>query len=102
MITIGFSTRKHNQNYIDYLQKTCMYKNVEIIQKINNGEKSLSEVYNEILEESTNDIVVLCHDDLEFDTKNWGDKILKHFTIFRVGRVKIFIHYKYIEILQRL
>lgn len=80
MITIGFSTREHNQNYIDYIQKTCMYKNVEIIEKINNGGKSLSEVYNEILEESTNDIVVLCHDDLEFDTKNWGDKLLKHFT----------------------
>ena len=50
MITIGFSTREHNQNYIDYIQKTCMYKNVEIIEKINNGGKSLSEVYNEILE----------------------------------------------------
>ena len=79
MITIGFSTRKHNQEYIDYLQKTSMYKEVEVIQKINNGEKSLSEVYNEILKESKNDIVVLCHDDLEFDTKNWGDKVLKHF-----------------------
>jgi len=79
MITIGFSTRKHNQEYIDYLQKTSMYKEVEIIQKINNGEKSLSEVYNEILNESKNDIVVLCHDDLEFDTKNWADKVLKHF-----------------------
>ena len=21
---------------------------------------------------------MLCHDDLEFDTKNWGDKVLKH------------------------
>lgn len=80
MITIGFSTRSHNQDYIDYLQKTSMYKDVQIIEKINNGEKSLSEVYNEILNESQYDIVVLCHDDLEFDTKNWGDKILKHAT----------------------
>jgi len=79
MITIGFSTRKHNQEYIDYLQKTSMYKEVEIIQKINDGEKSLSQVYNEIISESKHDIVVLCHDDLEFDTKNWADKILKHF-----------------------
>ena len=79
MITIGYSTRKHNQEYIDSLQKTSMYKEVEIIEKINNGEKSLSQVYNEILSESKYDIVVLCHDDLEFDTKNWADKILKHF-----------------------
>jgi hypothetical protein len=78
MITIGFSTRSHNQEYIDYLQKTSMYKDVEVIEKINNGNKSLSEVYNEILNESKYDIVILCHDDLEFDTKNWGDKILKH------------------------
>jgi hypothetical protein len=80
MITIGFSTRSHNQEYIDYLQKTSMYKDVEVIEKINNGDKSLSEVYNEILSESKYDVVVLCHDDLEFDTKNWGDKVLKHIT----------------------
>jgi predicted PurR-regulated permease PerM len=49
MITIGFSTRKDNQKYIDYLKKTCNLKNVEVIQKVNNGEKSLSKVYNEIL-----------------------------------------------------
>ena len=79
MITIGFSTRDHNQEYIDYLQRTSGLKNVEVIQKVNNGEKSLSEVYNEILNESKNDYVILCHDDLEFDTKDWGKKIIKHF-----------------------
>ena len=79
MITIGFSTREHNQDYIDYIQKTVMYKEVEIIEKVNNGEKSLSQTYNEIIEESSNDIVVLLHDDLEFETKNWGDKLLKSF-----------------------
>lgn len=80
MITIGFSTRQDNQKYIDYLIKTSGLKNVEVIQKINNGSKSLSQVYNEILEESKNDIVILCHDDLEFDTKEWGKKIIKHFS----------------------
>ena len=79
MITIGFSTRVDNQKYIDYLIKTSGLKNVEVIQKVNNGEKSLSQVYNEILEESSNNLVVLCHDDLEFDTKDWGKKIIKHF-----------------------
>jgi len=79
MITIGYSTRVSNPEYKKYLQKTCMFKEVEIIEKVNNGEKSLSEVYNEIIEESTNDIIVLCHDDIEFDTKNWGEKLLKNF-----------------------
>jgi hypothetical protein len=79
MITIGFSTRVDNQKYIDYLIKTSGLKNVEVIQKVNNGEKSLSQVYNEILEESSNNLIVLCHDDLEFDTKDWGKKIIKHF-----------------------
>jgi len=79
MLTIGYSTRTSNPSYKDYLQKTCMYKEVQIIEKVNNGEKSLSQIYNEILKESTNDIVVLCHDDLEFDTNKWGDKLLKQF-----------------------
>jgi hypothetical protein len=79
MITIGYSTRKHNPEYQKYLQKTCMYKEVQIIEKINNGEKSLSEVYNEIINESINNIIVLCHDDIEFDTNRWGEKILKLF-----------------------
>jgi len=79
MLTIGYSTRTSNPSYKDYLQKTCTHKQVQIIEKVNNGEKSLSEVYNEILSESENDIVVLCHDDLEFDTKNWGDKVLRIF-----------------------
>lgn len=79
MITIGFSTRNDNPTYIEYLKKTSGIKDVQIIQKINNGDKSLSKVYNEIIEESKNDIIVLCHDDLEFDTKNWGRNILNNF-----------------------
>jgi hypothetical protein len=79
MITIGYSTRTSNPKYKEILQKTCMYKEVEIIEKVNNGEKSLSQVYNEILNESKNNIVVLLHDDLEFDTNRWGEKILNIF-----------------------
>ena len=79
MITIGFSTRNDNPNYVDYLKKTCGHPKVQVIQKINNGEKSLSKVYNEILEESENNIVVFCHDDLEFETNNWATKLVKDF-----------------------
>lgn len=79
MITIGYSTRVSNTEYKKYLQKTCMFKEVEIIEKINNGEKSLTQVYNEILDESKHDIIVFCHDDIEFDTNNWGEKLMKLF-----------------------
>lgn len=79
MITIGYSTRKHNPEFITHLKKTCGLKNIQVIEKINNGEKNLSQVYNEILDESLNEVVVLCHDDIEFDTNKWGDKLLKSF-----------------------
>jgi hypothetical protein len=78
-LTIGFSTRVHNPEFIEYLKKSSGFKNIEVIQKVNNGEKSLSQVYNEILEESLNDIVVLCHDDIYFDTTSWYHKVMKHF-----------------------
>jgi glycosyltransferase involved in cell wall biosynthesis len=79
MITIGYSTREHNPKFIEYLKKSSGFKKIEVIEKINNGEKSLSQVYNEIIEESTTDIVVLCHDDIYFDTNSWYYKIKDHF-----------------------
>jgi hypothetical protein len=79
MITVGYSTRKHNPEFIEYLKISSGVKNIEVIEKINTGNKSLSQTYNEILSESKNDIVVLCHDDIYFDSKKWGEKILKQF-----------------------
>jgi len=79
MITVGYSTRTHNLEFIEYLKKSSGFKKIEVIEKINNGEKSLSEVYNEILSESKTDIVVLCHDDIYFDTNAWYGKLIKHF-----------------------
>ena len=79
MITIGYSTREHNPKFIEYLKKSSGFKKIEVIEKINNGEKSLSQVYNEILEESKTDIVVLCHDDIYFDTNSWYYKLKTHF-----------------------
>ena len=69
MITIGFSTKSPKPDFIKQVKETCGVDDVEIIQKINNGEKSLSVVYNEILNESSNNIVVLCHDDILFEKK---------------------------------
>jgi len=79
MITIGFSTRKVDPNFIEHIKNTCGPKNIEIIPFENKGTHSLSEAYNIILEKSTNDIVVLCHDDIYFDKKGWGNKLIKHF-----------------------
>jgi len=79
LITVGYSTRKHNPEFIEYIKKTSGFKKINVIEKVNNGEKSLSQVYNEILNESDTDIVVLCHDDILFDTTSWYSKLLKHF-----------------------
>ena len=79
MITIGYSTRSSNNEFQEYLKKSCGHPKTEIIEKVTNGEKNLSQVYNEIISESTNDIIVLCHDDIYFDTKNWGQKLEKLF-----------------------
>jgi len=64
MITVGYSTRKSNPEFTEYLKKSSGFKKINVIEKINNGEKSLSQIYNEILSESTTDIVVFCHDDI--------------------------------------
>lgn len=85
MITIGYSTRDNNPTFIEHLKKTVGPKNVEIIEVVNNGEKSLTKVYNEILNQAKNDIVVLCHDDIKFDDKGWGNKLIKHFTKTNYG-----------------
>ena len=79
MITIGFSTRKIDDNFVELLKKSSGISNPEIIPVENNGQFSLTEVYNKILKDSKNDIVILCHDDIYFDSKNWGQKILNHF-----------------------
>jgi glycosyltransferase involved in cell wall biosynthesis len=79
MITIGYSTKSSKPSFINHIKETCGLKNVEIIEKINNGEKSLSTTYNEILSESSNDIVVLCHDDIIFEKNYWAKRVMEHF-----------------------
>jgi len=79
MITVGFSTRKIDQTFIEMLEKTSGVSKPEVIPFENNGEYSLTEVYNKILDQSSNDIIVLMHDDVYFDSKNWAQKILNHF-----------------------
>jgi hypothetical protein len=79
MITIGYSTKNIDPKFKEYIEKSCGLPKVEVIPFENPGTHSLTEAYNIILEKSSNDIVVLCHDDIYFENKNWGNKILKHF-----------------------
>jgi len=79
MLTIAYSTREHKPEFIEYLKKSSGFKKIEVIEKVNDGSKSLSQVYNEILSESKTDIIVFCHDDIYFDTTGWYHKLVKHF-----------------------
>lgn len=79
MITVGYSTRKSNTYFKDLIKSTSGFKEIQIIEKVNNGEKSLSKTYNEILQEAENDIVILCHDDILFEKPYWGKRVVEHF-----------------------
>jgi len=80
MVTVIFSTRNDAPTHIEHIKKTAgIGKNIEVIQYINNGEYSLTELYNRGLEESQNDIVVFCHDDIILTKNGWGRKLLKQF-----------------------
>jgi glycosyltransferase involved in cell wall biosynthesis len=79
MITIGYSTKKENPNFTEYLKKTCGLKDVQIIEIVNPGLFSLTEAYNKILDLSVNEIVVFTHDDILFEKEYWGKRIIEHF-----------------------
>jgi glycosyltransferase involved in cell wall biosynthesis len=79
MLTVAYSTREHKPEFIEYLKKSSGFKKIEVIEKVNNGAKSLAQVYNEVLTESKTDIIVFCHDDIYFDTNSWYHKLMKHF-----------------------
>lgn len=77
MISVVFSTRTDNPEFKGHLNKTTR-NGVEILQYVNNGEYSLTEVYNKGLVDSTNDIVVFCHDDIILKD-GWDKKVINHF-----------------------
>jgi len=95
MITIGYSTKKIDPEFRDYIEKSCGLKGVEVIPFENPGTHSLTEAYNIILEQSTNDIVVLCHDDIRVKTKKWGQKIIDHFNNSDYGIIGVAGTYNY-------
>lgn len=79
-ISIVFSTRKLDPNYVKHLKNSCGLLDPDIIPIENDHQYSLSEAYNIGLEKAKYDFVVFCHDDIHFETDNWGRKLCKHFT----------------------
>lgn len=79
MITVVSSTRVIDNSFSEMLKNTSGIENLEILIYENNGEMSLTQVYNKGLAESKNNIVVFMHDDVQILTKNWGQKLLDHF-----------------------
>lgn len=78
MISVVYSTRKPNKEFQEYIKKTIGLKDFEIYEIVNNGQKSLTQCYNEGLDNTKNNIVVFCHDDILLK-EGWGKKIIKHF-----------------------
>lgn len=78
-LTVVFSSRKIDSKYVEHIKSSCGVKNLQILAYENDNKFSLTELYNKGLEESINDIIVFCHDDLIFETPYWGKKLLKHF-----------------------
>lgn len=78
-ITVVCSTRKIDDTYVNHIKKFFSHPKNQYIFIENDGTKSLTQVYNEGLDQSDNDIVVFIHDDLELETKNLTPKIIKLF-----------------------
>jgi glycosyltransferase involved in cell wall biosynthesis len=78
-ISVVIPTRQIDDEYLNHVSNMFLHPKTEIIVYENNGEESLSKIYNRGLEESTNDIVVFMHDDLIIQTPDVTTKILHLF-----------------------
>lgn len=85
MISVIVSTRAIDDSFVDMVKKTSGVKDIEVLIYENNGEMSLTQVYNKGLSESNNDILVFMHDDVQILTNNWGRLLLKHYNSSHYG-----------------
>jgi len=79
VVSVVISTRKIDLSYYDHVKRMFSHPNTEILMYENDGQMSLTQVYNKGLKESVNDIVVFMHDDLILETPNMTPKIVKLF-----------------------
>jgi hypothetical protein len=76
---VVISTRKIDDTYLKHVEKMFSHPKTQILVYENDGVSSLPEIYNEGLNEATNDIIVFMHDDLVLETKNITPKVIKLF-----------------------
>jgi len=79
MITVVYSSKNPTDEYNQKLIKTCAVDNMEVIPIKNDTGLSLTYVYNLALQKAKHDIIVFTHDDVDFDTPNWGEILLYNF-----------------------
>ncbi len=81
MISFVCSSREPQESFKDHVIKMCGLgkSDTEFLFYKNNGEFSLSNIYNKGIRDAKNDIIVFLHDDMEIESSNFGKKILKHF-----------------------
>jgi hypothetical protein len=82
-IIVVFSSHlseKENQKFIKHVNDTIGVKN-KIVFYTNFNQFSLPQIYNQAIREhnDTNSIMVFCHNDIIFRTKNWGKLLLTKF-----------------------
>jgi len=69
-ITLGYCSQKDDQQFFEEkITKNCGC-DIDIFPMI--GYDSICKAYNEVIEESENDLIVLCHNDINILTNNWG------------------------------
>jgi hypothetical protein len=85
-IIVIFSTHlsdEENRRFVSHVNSTIGVAH-SVFYYINHNEFSLSEIYNRAIAEHNeeNSIMVFCHNDIIFKTKDWGKKLLHKFNNF--------------------
>lgn len=77
-LTIVYSTRHPVPEFVEHLQQTCGWHSLEILAYPNSGNNSLSQIYNQGLNQASNDFIVFLHDDVIFESDHWGQQVVQH------------------------
>mgnify|MGYP001072838109 CR=1 FL=1 len=72
---------EENARFTEHIKDSIGVKNNHVVCYENHNKYSLPELYNKALKEygGNDTIIVFCHNDIVFKTKNWGVKLLNHF-----------------------
>lgn len=89
IVISSHSTEKENDKLKQHIKNTIGIKNPEILLYENFNQYSLTEIYNIGLNKSSNDIVLFIHNDIIFNTNNWGKILLSKFTSEEYGIIGV-------------